>query len=790
MKSIRTKLLALILGVSLVMALLTGYLAQQVGWGVVAGETEKTLETMARESAEKLAMMFEIQWNHLETLAAQPAFIQGDLETRLDILRQERDRLNLDEFAIIDDKGNAFYTDGTEVNLMDRPHIQRALAGQRAISDVLISRITGEPFVALMVPMEKEDGRSALIYLRNDGAMINDLVSEVKTEIQGKAYMINDFGAFQAYPENEEIVYRRETLETQARFFPELEERRNFVRAAMKNQQGSGSYWVEEEKYFMGYARVPGTQFTLLAGRSATDAMAPMESFRQNFYPMIWMLIAIAATASMVLANHFSRPIVELEQLFARAADGDLTVRARFNHRDEIQKAGKSFNRMMDQINMLTYYDPVTGLPNHRVIDRDFQERVLREENPSLWTLVVVAPDKFGRMNEKYGYLHGNEMLRKIAERIRQIHDQDCFLYRGLSDEFLILCHEGESVAHSLQQATEMLSELQRPFMLEKEEQRLAFSVGVSVYPDHCHTLKDLLKNAGFAKNIAKERGGRQVQLFDPETMDEVLSQRELEKDLVEALEENQFYLEYQPLVSLKDGEMVGVEALVRWNHPIYGRIPPDEFISLAERSGQIRKIENLVMREACHQHQEWEKMGLNPGIMAINISARHFGAIEFLKDLEAVLEETGIKSSSLEIELTESTVIQDVEGSVEKLRQLQRKQIRISIDDFGTGYSSLSYLVRLPVNTLKIDKSFITNLEYSRQNRDIASTIIAMGRSLGLTLISEGIETEDQLKFIRDEQCPVGQGYYFSKPVAAEKITEILQDKRFQIKVKEDAGY
>lgn len=783
MKSIRTKLLALILGVSLVMAIATGYFAQTVSREVVAEETEKTLEIMARESAEKLAMMIRMQWNHLETIAAQPAFRDGSLEEQIIVLQQERDRLELDEMAIIDAKGNAFYTDGTKINLMDRSHVQRALLGQRAISDVLISRITGEPFVALLIPIEKVSGEPAVLYLRQDGSMINELVQDIQTELQGTAYLVNSFGAFQAFPEDEEVVFNRETLETQARTFPEYLDKRDFVREAMKAEYGSGTYHVDEDKFFMGYARVPETQFTLLAGMPSEDAMAPVAAFQQNFYPIVIMLLAAAAVAAIALANHFSRPVLKLETLFARASAGDLTVRSEIKQQDEIQRLGNSFNQMMDQINMLTYYDPVTGLPNHRVMEKDFHEFVIKgDRKNNLWTLGLVAPDKFGRLNEKYGYLHGNEALRKIAQRIRQYHRQDCLIYRGLGDEFVVLCDESGSASQSVRAAEYMLGELHKPIFINEEEQQLAFSIGLAVYPHQSNNVEDLLKNAGFAKNLAKERGGRQVHLFDPDTMNEVLGQRQLEKDLAIALDRKELYLEYQPLVSLTDGRIVGSEALVRWEHPQYGLIPPDEFVSLAERSELICQLDNLVLTRACNQHQQWKKMGLEPGIMAVNISARHFNTSGFLEDLETVLRDTGMQESSLEIELTESSVIQDVEGSVEKLRQLKRKKIRVSIDDFGTGYSSLSYLVKLPVHTLKIDRSFIMNLEYSAQNRNIASTIIAMGKSLGLSLVSEGIETEDQLRFVQKEQCDIGQGYFFSKPVAAEEITQMLHRKGFEL--------
>lgn len=770
--------------ISLVITFATSLSAQRVNRQVVIQETQKTLEVMAREGAEKLSLIIEMQWNLLETMAAQDVFVNGTTEQQLDYLRRERDRLGFDEFAIINSKGEAIYTDGTQVNLLDRSHIQRALTGQRSISDVLISRITGDYFVSIQVPLKTSDGTPAALYLRNDGSMINELVKEIQTELQGFAYIVNDFGAFQAYPQKPDIVYQRETLETQARAFPEYEQRRDFIRQAMGEPYGFGSYSVGDEGFFMGYAKVPNTQFTLLAGAAEVDVMQPMAIFRNNFYPIIFTILVFAALTAIFLARNLSRPMLKLEKLFAKAADGDLTVRADFHYKDEIEKAGKSFNRMMEKINELTYYDPVTDLPNHRSIEKKFPEHEKTQFNDNeSHSIMVIAADKFGRMNEKYGYHQGNKLLKMIGERIKINLCRGCDLYRGLSDEFIILCSEHAPQETPVKVAESFLNEIHHPFWLDGEEHRISFSVGIAVYPDHGYTEQELLKNAGFAKNIAKENGGRQIQLFDPGTMDQIMNQRQLEADLSLSIEKNELFLEYQPLISLIDGSVKGMEALLRWNHPEYGRVAPDHFIPIAERSGMIRKIGKWVLMEACNQRQKWSEIGIQPGLMAINVSSKHFSSDEFLLEVKEVLRKTGIPAGSLELELTESTVIQDVESSVLKLRILQEEGIRISIDDFGTGYSSLSYLVQFPVNTLKIDRSFIMNLDCGKQNRDIASTIIAMGKTLELSLVAEGIETKEQLLFVQKEECHLGQGYYFSPPISAEKMKKMLLEVDFTVK-------
>lgn len=440
---------------------------------------------------------------------------------------------------------------------------------------------------------------------------------------------------------------------------------------------------------------------------------------------------------------------------------------------------------MMDKIKNLTYYDPVTDLPNQRVFFSDLRKASATvQEETNQQAMVIFAPDRFQQINERHGYQEGNQVFRMIARRLEIYAGDHCRIYRGQSDEFILFCEKYQTIQQARETALLLLQKLQEPYDLLEDKVSLTFSTGMALYPDHGDDGETLLKNVSFAKNLAKEKGPGQFQLFDVSIQHQVLESRQIESEMSAALENKDFFLHYQPMVNLTTGRVVAVEALLRWKHGEKGMIPPDTFIPIAERSGFINRIGKWVLLEACQQLKQWQNMGLENVVMAVNISAKQFESPEFMPYVRHILRQTGVSPSQLELELTESAVIQQVEESIQRLEKLRQMGLRISIDDFGTGFSSLSYIVRLPIDTLKIDRSFINNLEHSRQAQAIVSTIITMGHALNLTLVAEGIETKEQLAIIQHESCHLGQGYFFSPPVAHGQIEGILRQGTYKPKL------
>ncbi|MES1997823.1 MAG: GGDEF domain-containing phosphodiesterase, partial [Pseudomonadota bacterium] len=314
-------------------------------------------------------------------------------------------------------------------------------------------------------------------------------------------------------------------------------------------------------------------------------------------------------------------------------------------------------------------------------------------------------------------------------------------------------------------------------FHIEQHELFLTTSIGIAVYPLDDHSAIGLLKNAAIALNRSKDLGGDTFQFYTASMNAQSLQHLMLSNALHHALRRDELQLHYQPQINLKSGEICGMEALLRWTHPQLGNIPPAEFIPIAEKTGLIVAIGEWVLRTACQQSIAWQLAGLPALPIAVNLSGRQFSQYNLTQIITHILAQTGLAPHLLELEITESTLIQDIQASIATLRELNNLGIRISIDDFGTGYSSLSYLKSFPINTIKIDQSFVRDIHTDPDNAAIVSAIIAMAKSLGMETIAEGVETSEQLSFLRSRQCDSIQGYYFSRPVTHEVITQMLSE-------------
>lgn len=477
-----------------------------------------------------------------------------------------------------------------------------------------------------------------------------------------------------------------------------------------------------------------------------------------------------------LLAHRVFSPIMEMSSLFAKAAEGDLGIRSDYVSEDEIGRVCESFNQMMTRLNELTYFDGVTSLPNLKVFMMEFGQHA-EGNRGALGQLVValVGLDRFSRINDLYGYEKGNQVLRALGQRLREHLPSRAHLFRGQGDEFILLWKtqmEQEDLKDALKRVLEQLTE---PFSLAGKSLSLGVSLGFSVFPRHGETAEEIVESAGLARNVAKMSHDR-VQIFEDRVRDAVTEMHALEYDLKDAIAEDQLFIEYQPLLHLDTGKPYGLEALLRWNHPERGRIPPDVFIPIAERVGLIVEIGQWVVEKACMQFKAWQDKGLCDLILSVNVSPKQLAAYNLFGVIRGALQKSGLEPQFLEIELTEGALIQDLDRSVYQMNQLREQGIGISVDDFGTGYSSLSYLVRLPVDTLKIDRSFVQSIGLSHQSQTIVATIVAMGRSLGLQIVAEGIESEEQVQFLTQHGCGIGQGFLFSRPLSVKDAEAFLR--------------
>ncbi len=464
-----------------------------------------------------------------------------------------------------------------------------------------------------------------------------------------------------------------------------------------------------------------------------------------------------------------------------KTEDGDFVISA---VRDVSER--KQFEtRMLHQAT----HDPLTSLPN-RILFHDIlahaMTRALRTEK--LLAVLFLDLDEFKNINDTLGHEYGDLLLKEIAQRLTAtlraddlIARDDGMVARQGGDEFTILLQGITVVDNIILIAEKILAVISRPFIVDNHEMHMTASIGITIFPFDDTDIQSLLRNADTAMYRAKESGKNNFQFYTAGMNLLIRERMDIENGLRHALARNELVLHYQPQVDIASGEMIAVEALLRWAHPEKGLIPPDKFIPVAEESGLIVPIGEWVLRTACRQNKAWQNMGLPHIRMAVNLSARQFRQPHLLAVVAKALEDTGLDpyADSLELEVTESVVMKDLEGTISTLNKLHAMGIRLSIDDFGTGYSSMSYLKRFPINTLKIDQSFVRDITTDADDAAIASTIVTLGHSLKLRVIAEGVETAEQLALLREMKCDEIQGYLFSKPLPAEEMETLLRQAR-----------
>ncbi len=447
-------------------------------------------------------------------------------------------------------------------------------------------------------------------------------------------------------------------------------------------------------------------------------------------------------------------------------------------------KATRAFRELCRRSQSLANHDAVTGLPNRHVfIDmvRRALEQSQRQSRPVAVLLLDI--DRFKKVNESLGHRAGDKLLRDVAERLVQClrkadvvaRESDCKIARRGGDEFLFLLSDVSEAHHAASAARRLLDALRLPFRAEGKDVYLTASIGISM-SQSADATEDLLRQAEIAMYSAKDSGRNAFQFFDEPMHAAVVERFEMETHLRRALAQDELELFYQPLVNAKTRAFVGVEALLRWNHPTMGRLSPDAFIPLAEETGLIISMGRWVLRTACQQLRSWRKQGVGALRISVNVSPREFSAPGFLESLKNILEEMRMRPGELELELTERGVMQHDSKTLEVLRAVQKMGVRLAVDDFGTGHTTFHYLKHFPLDTIKIDKSFTQGVASDTKDAAITTALLVMAHRLKLNVVAEGVETEAQMSFLGDHRCDEVQGYLFGRPLPADKLLSALE--------------
>jgi diguanylate cyclase (GGDEF)-like protein len=555
------------------------------------------------------------------------------------------------------------------------------------------------------------------------------------------------------------------------------------------------AFWSKAGSALVMGAAISGMHYTGMA--AAIFAPGSVCTVNPQEINNVWLAAAIGGCAFIVLATTllvsiFDARLADRSALHAQKLEqmnADLAKQASelLLTNDRLQKEVQERIRSEERNQHLAFHDGLTGLPNRSLFSKLLNHGINQARRNSTGLAVFfIDLDRFKTINDTLGHDAGDQLLQEVAKRLKDCLRESDTVARLGGDEFVILLEGLHQKGVVGQVAHKMLVALAKPFALLGQEFRVTASIGISTFPAGGEDEQSLMKNADVAMYHAKAEGKNNYQFYSNELNANSFERLSLESSMRRALERNEFQLHYQPKVSLRTGRVTGVEALIRWQHPELGTVMPMKFIPIAEETGLIIPIGKWVLRTACLQSRAWQEAGLGSFCMAVNLSARQFASETLLQDITAVIEETGVDPALMELEITESMLMQNLEKAIRTMSALKEMGIRLAIDDFGTGYSSLSNLKRFPIDTIKVDRSFIRDIPRDGDDMAVTDAIIALGRAMNLNVIAEGVESVEQAAFLREHACDEFQGYYFSKAIPADQVADLLREPD---RVRKDAG-
>ena len=523
-------------------------------------------------------------------------------------------------------------------------------------------------------------------------------------------------------------------------------------------QTWANNYLWSSLTYFIG-AFVAGGIIKLEGSISFYAVLAPLPIISIIYFTYEKYLEDIRATAAQ--AEHAERE---------RAEQAERHVEELNRYVKKLESAGRELEESREHFRHAAFHDALTGLPNRSLFSDHLRVALRRahQNEKYLFGVLFLDLDRFKNINDSLGHPCGDELLKLVARRLEACIRQTDMVARFGGDEFAILLDAIQDVSDAVRVAEKVQEAISAPFKLASHEAITTASIGVALSTSGYTEAEDIIRDADTAMYRAKDRGKARCEIFDTAMHTRAVTLLRLESDLRRALEKDELCVYYQPIVSLASGELHGFEALVRWRHPERGIVSPDDFIPLAEETGLILPIGLRVLWDACNQLRKWQQYSLSNRdlIMSVNLSGKQLMQPDLIQRIEEVLHESQINPWHLKLEITETVVMENPELAAVTLAKLRSLGVRLSIDDFGTGYSSLSYLNRFPVDTLKIDRSFVTSMNAADENLQIVKTIVTLAGNLGMQVVAEGVETEEQLDQLRSLKCQYGQGFYFSRPL------------------------
>ncbi len=676
--------------------------------------------------------------------------------------------------TISDLDGNAWTTVGIDIDISEQEQYQKIILEG---NDYYISRPFYSPFDGEDIPIItvshviKNNGETVgLINVVLTIEFINDIIEAVEFQQSGYAFIVHNDGYVIAYPNNEYDIdtHISEWIDIEGIKFQETLEHLNYL--SYETSDG-----VQEIGFFSPINITEDWNFILAVHQAEVFYFYDNTIIYLQFAFTVFILVLIGF--AVIYSETISKPISNLITTFESAASGNLDVKAPEKTYNELGRAGKSFNRMIEQIKNLTYRDTITGLYNFNSFQIELKPAIneFRSRYRSL-AIVIVSIDDFKRINTLGGYETGNKVLSRVAAMLLDFTQGQELIGRYFGDEIILLIQAANK--DKLENRIHQLAEtLDNTIKLSNVNYQIRTSIGVSLIPENRHDFDTIIHEATMAKLVAKTQLGNTIRYYNDMLNRHIIHQQNMEEALFHALSKDAFYIVYQPIVG-SDGETIeGLEALLRWSHPDFQDIPTIEWITLLERNGLIYDVGIWVMRTAINAILEWNQMYDKDLSISINVSPLQLEDAGFISSLETVLNETEIKPEKVNIEITETNIMTNVEEKILVLNQIKNLNVNISLDDFGTGYSSLAYIMRLPFDELKIDRSFTSKLD-NQKSLSIIEIITTLGKSMNVRMVAEGVEDIEQYNILKNFGCHYYQGYYFHKPLLKEQVHALLKEK------------
>jgi len=661
----------------------------------------------------------------------------------------------------------------------DRSYFKGAIAGKDINYQILIGRTSKKPALCMAAPVRQQKIKIVGVATTCiDLADLSNQVDRLKFGKTGYAFIVNRSGKVLAHPDRS--LVNGESLTDFSNFIP-------VQQAIEANRRAKFAFQDDLGKEWLSWNAPLDNGWMIVILQEKADFLNSQHEFEKFAFSIAEVAAIVVIVLTSFLANRLIRPISNLTDAASAISNGEFSEPITFNRNDELGILAQSFERMRiaikksnEQLRYAALHDRLTGLPNRAFFNHELTELItISQQDPDyLFAVLFIDLDGFKMINDTLGHEGGDLLLIDLAGKLKASTRQSDLIARLGGDEFVILLKQVQNLETATTIADRILEKLTVPIEIKGHEVFATASIGIALSHRNYHNIDDFLRDADTAMYEAKANGKARYTIFEPNMYLKAKQRLDLDRDLRFAIDNQELELFYQPIVNLSNQKITGFEALVRWRHPDRGLIDPDLFIPIAEEAATIVSIGYWVLRNACQTLSQWLKLGwVDPDFtISVNISPIQLARDDFIEQISQILAETCLEPQYLQLEITETTVIKNIEDGKLIIQQLSGMGIKISLDDFGTGYSSLSYLYQLPINSLKIDRSFLNNLERDSNKLKVIRTIILLARNLDLNVIAEGIETEQQQVLLCEYCCDYGQGYFFSEPLPLNQANNLIQ--------------